>query len=207
MGVSKGSEREGGVLPQQGSPISNGTKFERWEFLHETVQSQGRLEQVSLLQNYRQWLVRVSGQIALENLLLQRRIWILGPSGCAKYASDKYVYLIFFFFTIRIQKLDGDSMKWPLCFLLVLIFYAFQTFFCSETWGSFTLLNPEATPHILAFPQFSLHQQKFQCDWKVRGAGILTTALLWRASLGPKALEIQVQKRRRRYVPVIYKSI
>lgn len=78
----------------------------------------------------------------------------------------------FFFFAIRIQKSDGDSMKWPLCFLPVLISYAFQTFFCSETWESFTLLNPEATPHILTFPQFSFHQQRFQCDWKVRGAGI-----------------------------------
>lgn len=41
----------------------------------------------------------------------------------------------FFFFAIRIQKSDGDSKKWPLCFLPVLISYAFQTFFCSETWG------------------------------------------------------------------------
>lgn len=76
VGVSKGSDREGGVLPQQGSPISNGTKFERREFLHETVQSQGRLEQVGLLQNYRQWLVRVSNQIALENLGLNK----MGPT-------------------------------------------------------------------------------------------------------------------------------
>lgn len=29
VGVSKGSEREEGVLPQQGSHISNGMKFER----------------------------------------------------------------------------------------------------------------------------------------------------------------------------------
>lgn len=29
VGVSKGSEREEGVLPQQGSPISSGTKLER----------------------------------------------------------------------------------------------------------------------------------------------------------------------------------
>lgn len=85
VGVSKGSERERGVLPQQGSPISNGTKFERWEFLHETVQSQGRLEQVGLLQNYRQRLVRVSSQIALENLGLNKMGHTFLQQGISKF--------------------------------------------------------------------------------------------------------------------------
>lgn len=42
---------------------------------------------------------------------------------------QKCILDYFFFFAIRIQKSDGDSMKWPFSFLLVLIFYAFQTFF------------------------------------------------------------------------------